>query len=146
MASRIILSKIEPLDATEKYFYEAINRTKSLELEPRSLTFALINEDTIFSEASVLAKSAISWLETLEANYTLFESKSKYLTTCDESAFVQYCLKNDWSLRKNSKDLIARHKNQFKARFELDSQKVYMIYDSTDPLAKIKLLNNYGEK
>lgn len=146
MVSRAILSKIEPLDANEKYFYEALTKVKSLELEPRSLTFALINEDTAFPEASTLAKSALSWLEILESGYALFESRAKYLITSDESAFMHYCLKNGWSLRKNSKDIVARNKNQFKAKFELDSKKVFMIYDSTDPLAKIQLLNNYGEE
>ena len=146
MVSRSILSKIEPEDTNEKYFHEALSRVKSLEIEPRGLTFALINESTAFPEASVLAKSAIAWIELLESSYNVFESRSKYLTISTESAFVQYCLKNGWSLKKNSKDIYARHKDQFKARFELASQKVYMIYNSTDPLTRIQLLNEYGEE
>lgn len=141
MVLRSILNKINPINANEKCFYEAFLRTRSVDSDPRSLIFYFINESTLYSEATTLAESAISWAKELEENYSKFESSVELITACDEDAFSIYCLHKNWNLKRNSKDLIAREGTKFKAKFELSSKKVYMILDNKEPLQIMHILN-----
>lgn len=144
MVLKSITNKIDPIDVNEKCFYEAFLKTRSVDVDPRSLTFYFINESTSYPEASVLAQSAISWAEELDENYKKFESNAKCIACCDEDAFSTYCLHKNWKLKKNTKDIIARDKMKFKARFELSSKRVFMSVEEDDPLYLMQVLNELG--
>lgn len=138
MVNKSILTKIEPIDATEKYFYEALSKSKVL--DARGLACSLMNENMLYAEAFAFAKSAIIWMEDFEQKYSKFESKAKFVAKLEEEKFLSYCNKKDWSVKKTTKDIIAREKSKFKAKFELETNKVYMIVED-NPLERMQLLN-----
>ena len=146
MVLKSIITKIDPINSNEKCFYEAISKTKSVELDSRSLIFSFIDDSTSYPEAVTLAESALTWAEELELSYIKFESKAQCIGIVDEKHFHDYCLRKKWKIKKNSKDLIARENSKFKARFELNSKKVFMIIEKDKPLELIQILNEFGEK
>lgn len=144
MVLKSITTKIQPTNQTEKCFYEAISKTKAVELDPRSLIFSFLGENVLYSEAMALAESAIEWAEDLERNYDKFKSRAKFITKSEESCFLSYCAKNNWSTKKNSKDVVARDGSKFKAIFELETKRVYMILDLSESLKLMQVLNELG--
>ena len=144
MVLRSIATKICPINQNEECFYNAIIKTKSIEIDPRSLTFAFINESTLYPEAVTLAQSAIAWAEELEVNYAKFESQAKCITKSDEETFHNYCNQKRWKVKKNAKDIIARDNMKFKARFEISSKNVYMIIENENPLSVMQVINELG--
>ena len=130
----------------EKYFCEGISKVKSTELEPRSLLFHYLDEETTFTEAHFLANSALEWAEELEADFQKFGKRATSITKSSEEKFLNYCKKNNWSVKRTSNGLIARDKMKFKAKFELHSKEVFMDPLATGTLDLMKIINSLEDE
>ena len=138
-----ILNRINP-NPDEKYFYDIVSRSKSENLEQRQLTYLFMDEETSYPEAFCMANKLINWAEELELSYCRFEHRSKYSLHSSEEKFMDYCNKMNWSFKKNHKNIIARDKDRFKAKFELESELAHIILENDSDLVRIQTLNELG--
>ena len=141
MANKGFLYKIDPEDAAEKCYFEALSKAKTSDF--RGLAYSLVDENTLYAEAFTLAEAAITWLESLESNYSKFELKSKLIGKTEEEKFLNFCKSKNWKTKKTAKDIIARDGSKFKAKFELSSNNVYMPLSENEDLARMQILNQF---
>lgn len=143
MGFRKILAKIQPLNKNEEVFYSSLLNCKSAVLDQRALTYSFLSENTTYPEASLLASSAMSWVESLQILYEKFESrKQNYEKICVDSArFLDFCKSKGWSAKENSKEIVARNEKEFKAIYEFSSKFAYIKFSSESSLEKVKFLN-----
>lgn len=144
MAFKHILNLVKPETSNEKCFHEVLSKSRVDELDSRNLIMHFLDENTTYPEAFSLAESAVNWIECLKESFLLFESRTKFSVDTSLDAFEKYCKSRKWSVKQRSKDLIAREDLKFRAKFELDTGKAFIVLNNASSLDQIQIINELG--